>query len=111
MEIEIMFPSILFVKTEGLFTGVFFFPLFQNSSTTTLKWLGLLFVLQPTQHGLIMCKCCQKVEVTPGKCCKQQDFAGGTGLTERCLLCVGIVSFKGIVSLDLFVNPHLTNNI
>lgn len=82
-----------------LFVGCFF--LFQSTSTTTLK-LHLLFVLQPRWHGLITCKCCQKVEVARSKCRKQLDFAGGTGLMKHC---VGIVSSKVIVYLDLFVNP------
>lgn len=37
---------------------------FKSTNATTLKCLDLLFVLQPTQHGLIVCKCSQKVEIT-----------------------------------------------
>ena len=103
-----MFLSILFVKREVCGLGLFFF-LFQNTSTTTLKLLDLLFVLQPTQHGLMMCKCCQKVEVTQSKFRKQQDFAGGTGLMKLCSVLVSC--HPRALFIWVYLSIHVMNNI
>lgn len=78
-------------------SGIFFIS---STSTATLKLLGLLFVLQPTQHGLICASVAKRLK-KPKQMSQATGFCRSAVLMTLCLQSFGFVSFKGNVDLDL----------